>query len=106
MNITNDEEAISFFNRLLGSLHQADYSFKGSIQLVYVAKGAQHVGNIRTQNVYTNKRQESMPPPPDSPPILPEALSTPEAMEGTAGRIRGCQLPAEDISYQVCLVGL
>ena len=42
MNITNDEEAISFFNRLLGSLHQADYSFKGSIQLVYVAKGAQH----------------------------------------------------------------
>ena len=97
MNITNDEEAISFFNRLLGSLHQADYSFKGSIQLVYVAKGAQHVGNIRTQNVYTNKRQESMPPPPDSPPILPEA---------TAGRIRGCQLPAEDISYQVCLVGL
>ena len=87
MNITNDEEAISFFNRLLGSLHQADYSFKGSIQLVYVAiqlvyvaKGAQHVGNIRTQNVYTNKRQESMPPPPDSPPILPEALSTPEAM--------------------------
>ena len=62
MNITNDEEAISFFNRLLGSLHQADYSFKGSIQLVYVAKGAQHVGNIRTQNVYTNKRQESMPP--------------------------------------------
>ena len=80
MNYNNDEEAISFFNRLLGSLHQADYSFKGSIQLVYVAQGAQHVGNIRTQNVYTNKRQESMPPPPDSPPILPEALSTPEAM--------------------------
>ena len=107
MNYNNDEEAISFFNRLLGSLHQADYSFKGSIQLVYVAKGAQHVGNIRTQNVYTNKRQESMPPPPDSPPILTQHPRGHGALgEGTAGRIRGCQLPAEDISYQVCLVGL
>lgn len=80
MNINNDEEAISFFNRLLESLHQAGYGFNGSIQLVYVAKGAQHVGNIQTQNVYNDKRQESTPPPPDSPPTLPEALSTPEAM--------------------------
>ena len=80
MNINNDEEAISFFNRLLESLHQAGYGFNGSIQLVYVAKGAQHVGNIQTQNVYNDKQQESTPPPPDSPPTLPEALSTPEAM--------------------------
>ena len=80
MIINNDEEAISFFNRLLESLHQAGYGFNGSIQLVYVAKGAQHVGNIQTQHVYNNKRQESTPPPPDSPPTLPEALSTPEAM--------------------------
>ena len=80
MIINNDEEAISFFNRLLESLHQAGYGFNGSIQLVYVAKGAQHVGNIQTQNVYNDKQQESTPPPPDSPPTLPEALSTPEAM--------------------------
>ena len=80
MIINNDEEAISFFNRLLESLHQAGYGFNGSIQLVYVAKGAQHVGNIQTQNVYNDKRQESTPPPPDSPPTLSEALSTPEAM--------------------------
>ena len=80
MNINNDEEAISFFNRLLDSLHQAGYGFNGSIQLVYVAKGAQHVGNIQTQHVYNDKRQESTPPPPDSPPTLPESLSTPEAM--------------------------
>ena len=80
MIINNDEEAISFFNRLLESLHQAGYGFNGSIQLVYVAKGAQHVGNIQTQNVYNDKQQESTPPPPDSSPTLPEALSTPEAM--------------------------
>ena len=80
MIINNDEEAIGFFNRLLESLHQAGYGFNGSIQLVYVAKGAQHVGNIQTQHVYIDKQQESTPPPPDSPPTLPEALSTPEAM--------------------------
>ena len=80
MIINNDEEAISFFNRLLESLHQAGYGFNGSIQLVYVTKGAQHVGNIQTQHVYIDKQQESTPPPPDSLPTLPEALSTPEAM--------------------------
>lgn len=80
MIFNNDEEAIGFFNRLLESLHQAGYGFNGSIQLVYVAKGAQHVGTIQTQNVYNDKQQESTLPPPDSPPTLPEALSTPEAM--------------------------
>ena len=80
MNFNNDEEGIDFFNRLLERLHQAGYGFNGSIQLVYVTKGAQHVGNIQTQHVYIDKQQESTPPPPDSPPTLPEALSTPEAM--------------------------
>lgn len=58
MNI-NDEDALGFFNRLLDWLHQADLTHFGShINLIYVASGAQHVGNIQTQNVYVEKRQE------------------------------------------------
>ena len=58
MNI-NDEDALGFLNRLLEWLHQADLKKFGShIQLVYVASGAQHVGNIQTQNVYVERRQE------------------------------------------------
>lgn len=58
MNI-NDDEALGFLNRLLERLHQADLKNFGShIQLVYVASGAQHIGNIQTQNVYVERRQE------------------------------------------------
>ena len=58
MNI-NEEDALGFLNRLLEWLHQADLKNFGShIHLIYVASGAQHVGNIQTQNVYVERRQE------------------------------------------------
>ena len=55
----NDEDALEFINRLLERLHQADFTNHGSkIEIVYVAKGGQHVDTIQTQNVYTFKQQE------------------------------------------------
>lgn len=54
----NNEEDLEQFGRLLERLRQAGYGLGGNMTLVYVARGAQHVGNIQTQNVYADKRQD------------------------------------------------
>lgn len=74
----SDEEALDYFNRLLERLHQAGNGFGGNMTFVYVAKGAQHVGNIQTQNVYVERRQE--PIKINGPQILPNELNTETAM--------------------------
>lgn len=52
MNISNNEDIIELFNRLLEQLQQAGGSIGGShFQLVYVAPGAQHVEKIGMQQV-------------------------------------------------------
>lgn len=57
MEISNEED-LEQFGRLLVRLRQAGYGLGGNMTLVYVARGAQHVDNIQTQNVYADKRQD------------------------------------------------
>ena len=80
MNISNDNEVLDFFNRLLDILHQADLQNFGShIQLVYVASGAQHVDHIQTQ-YFGETHSTALRPVPQKQSELPEALVTPQAM--------------------------
>jgi len=71
MNI-NDEEDLGQIGCLLERLHQAGYGVGGNITLVYVAKGAQHVGTIQNQNVWQ------------------VAARAPEAGDAKEPRIRRC----------------
>lgn len=73
-----EEDIISLLNRLLGQLHQADFSMCSKIELTYVAPGGQHVGTIQTQHVYTCKQAE--PVKASKPTALPDALATDKAM--------------------------
>jgi hypothetical protein len=57
MEISNEED-LEQFGRLLERLRQAGYGLGGNMTIVYVARGAQHVDNIQTQNVYADKRQD------------------------------------------------
>ena len=58
MNI-NDEETLGLINRLLEAMHQAGWNQNGgNFTFVYVAQGAQHVGNIQNQNIIHGKHQE------------------------------------------------
>ena len=59
MNI-NDEETLGLINRLLEAMHQAGWNQNGgNFTFVYVAQGAQHVGNIQNQNIIHGKPQEA-----------------------------------------------
>ena len=56
MEFSNEEDHEQL-GCLLEKLHQAGYGPGGNMTILYVAKGAQHVGYIQTQNVYADKRQ-------------------------------------------------
>lgn len=54
----NHEDEIELLNRLLELLHQAGEEQKcSSLQLVYVASGAQYVKTVNSQNIYNNKQK-------------------------------------------------
>ena len=83
MNINSDEDILASLNRLLEMLHQADGNNQGStINLTYVAPGAQYVNHIDTQIFGADKSQKPKPASSSTsePPQLPEPLATPEAM--------------------------
>ena len=70
-------------NELLEQLHQADKDHHGStINLTYVAPGAQYVNRIDTQIFGADKSQKPKPASSSTnePPQLPEPLATDEAM--------------------------
>jgi hypothetical protein len=98
MNMNNNEEVPDFLdglgdmlpadvlkkvNELLEQLHQADKDHHGStINLTYVAPGAQYVNRIDTQIFGADKSQKPKPASSSTnePPQLPEPLATDEAM--------------------------
>ena len=70
-------------NELLEQLHRADKDYRGStINLTYVAPGAQYVNHIDTQIFGIDKSQKPKPASSSTnePPQLPEPLATDEAM--------------------------
>ena len=78
-----DSDLIGQLNRLLEQLHQKGGNNQGStINLTYVAPGAQYVNHIDTQNFGADKSQKPKPASSSTsePPQLPEPLATDEAM--------------------------
>ena len=83
MNLNNDEDILASLNRLLEMLHQAGGNNQGStINLTYVAPGAQYVNHIDTQIFGADKSQKPKPASlsTNEPPQLPAPLATDEAM--------------------------
>lgn len=83
MNINSDEDILASLNRLLEQLHQKGGNNQGStINLTYVAPGAQYVNHIDTQIFGADKsqKQKTASSSTSEPPQLPEPLATPEAM--------------------------
>jgi hypothetical protein len=77
MEFSNEEDHEQL-GGLLEKLHQAGYVPGGNMTIVYVAKGAQHVGYIQTQNVYEERRRE--PAKASMSGALPDVLATEAAM--------------------------
>lgn len=82
MDLSN-EDILELINRLLERLHQTDEDKESStINLTYVAPGAQYVNHIDTQIFGADKSQKPKPASSSTsePPQLPEPLATDEAM--------------------------
>ena len=82
MDLSN-EDILELINRLLERLHQTDEDKESStINLTYVAPGAQYVNRIDTQIFGADKSQKPKPASSSTsePPQLPEPLATDEAM--------------------------
>ena len=82
MDLSN-EDILELINRLLERLHQTDEDKESStINLTYVAPGAQYVKRIDTQIFGADKSQKPKPASSSTnePPQLPEPLATDEAM--------------------------
>ena len=78
-----DSDLIGQLNRLLEQLHQKGGNNQGStINLTYVAPGAQYVNHIDTQIFGADKsqKQKTASSSTSEPPQLPAPLATPEAM--------------------------
>ena len=67
MNFDNDNEAVSFINRLLEGLHQAGAGQGGSIVLNIFKSGSQYVEHVGNQYFYgdADVKKGSVPSPPD-----------------------------------------
>ena len=82
MDLSN-EDTLELINRLLERLHQTGEDKESStINLTYVAPGAQYVNRIDTQIFGADKSQKPKPASSSTsePPQLPEPLATDEAM--------------------------
>ena len=82
MDLSN-EDILELINRLLERLHQTGEDKESStINLTYVAPGAQYVNRIDTQIFGADKSQKPKPASSSTnePPQLPEPLATDEAM--------------------------